>query len=110
MLLMTGSIKPQLAVGEECCITLNKAQAGDGAVSCRVINTATSTELKSTVIDNHDGTVTIKYVPTATGTYTTDIKYGGVTIPSGRITQQVNSLHYCSLYTYRSIGLVLLCQ
>jgi len=47
--------------------------------------------LKSTVIDNHDGTVTIKYVPTATGTYTTDIRYGGVTIPSGRITQQVSS-------------------
>jgi len=64
--------------------------------------------LKSTVIDNHDGTVSIKYVPTATGTYTTDINYGGVTIPSAHITQQVNSLH--CLYTYRSIGLVLLCQ
>lgn len=85
----TGSVKPQLSVGEECSITLNKADAGPGAVTSQVVNTSTGSVVKATVIDNHDGTVTIKYVPTVTGTYTMDIKYGGVTIPGGRITQQV---------------------
>ena len=57
---VAGNIKPQLAVGEECSITLNKADAGPGSVTCHVTNTSTSTELKTTVIDNHDGTVTLK--------------------------------------------------
>jgi len=88
---VTGEIKPQVAVGEECCITLNKADAGPGCVTCHVINTTTSSEIVTRVIDNHDGTVSIKYVPTVQGTYSVDIKYGGVTIPTGRITQQVHS-------------------
>ena len=88
-MVVVGNVKPQLGVGEECCITVNKAEAGPGCVTCRMVNTTTSSEVKTTVIDNHDGTVSIKYVPTATGTYTMDIKYGGVTIPGGRITQQV---------------------
>lgn len=101
--MITGSVKPQLSVGEECSITLNKAEAGIGFVTCHVINTSTNSEVKATVIDNHDGTVTIKYVPTVTGTYTMDIKYGGVTIPAGRITQQVQltvniSLTLCVCY------------
>ena len=87
--MFTGNIKPQLGVGEECSITLHKAEAGTGNVTCHVVNTSTSTVLKTTVIDNHDGTVTVKYVPTVAGSYTTDIKFGGVTIPAGRITQQV---------------------
>jgi len=70
-------------------VTVNKADAGPGSVTCHVTNTSTSTPLKPTVIDNYDGTVSIKYVPTVPGTYTMDIKYGGVTIPAGRITQQV---------------------
>lgn len=70
-------------------MTVNKADAGPGSVTCHVTNTSTSTPLKPTVIDNYDGTVSIKYVPTVPGTYTMDIKYGGVTIPAGRITQQV---------------------
>jgi len=99
VLLCVGGVKPQLSVGEECSITLNKAEAGMGSVTCHVINTSTSSVVKSTVIDNHDGTVTIKYVPTLSGTYTMDIKYGGVTIPTGRITQQVctcSSTLHCS--------------
>jgi len=70
-------------------VTLNKADAGPGCLTCHVTNTSTSTAVKPTVIDNYDGTVSIKYMPTVPGTYTMDIKYGGVTIPGGQITQQV---------------------
>ena len=76
-------------MGEECSITLNKAQAGPGHVTCHVVNTSTQAVMKATVIDNHDGTVTLKYVASAAGVYTADIKFGGVTIPNGHITQQV---------------------
>jgi len=90
-----GAVKPQLSVGEETFITLNKASAGLGQVTCHVINTSTSTEVKSQVIDNHDGTVTVKYTPTEPGQYTMDVKYGGVTIPAiGRIVQQVCTYTY----------------
>jgi len=89
MVLTGAGVKPQLSVGEECSMTLNKADAGPGHVTCHVVNTSTGSQVKATVIDNHDGTVTVKYVPTETGTYTMDIKYGGVTVPAGHITQQV---------------------
>jgi len=97
--MLTGGsvVKPQLSVGEECSITLNKAAAGPGNVTCHVVNTSTGSQVKATVIDNHDGTVTIKYVPTAPGSYTMDVKYGGVTIPTGRITQQVTSTLHLSV-------------
>ena len=98
-MMAAGNVKPQLNVGEECCITVQKAEAGPGCVTCHVINSSTLTEVKTAVIDNHDGTVSIKYVPTATGTYTTDIKYGGVTIPAGRITQQVYAVVHSHTYT-----------
>jgi len=38
---------------DECSITLN--------VTCHVVNTSTQAVVKATVIDNHDGTVTLKY-------------------------------------------------
>jgi len=57
-----------------------------------VVNISTSSEVVARVIDSDDGTVSIKYVPAVKGTYTVDIKYGGVTIPAGRITQQVLSV------------------
>jgi len=75
-------------------------------VTCHVVNTATSNEVVTRVIDNHDGTVSIKYVPTVKGTYSVDIKYGGVTIPTGRITQQVPALSASlSLPLYLSLRL-----
>lgn len=89
---VSGQIKQQVSVGEECSITLNKADAGPGCVTCRVVNISASSEVVTRVIDSDDGTVSIKYAPAVKGTYTVDIKYGGVTIPTGRITQQVLSV------------------
>ena len=84
-------------------MTVNKAEAGQGSLTCHVTNTTTSTEVKTTVIDNYDGTVSIKYVPTVAGTYTMDLKYGGVTLPAGRIIQQVRVLlfFFCTVYKPR---------
>ena len=77
-----------MTVCQEQSITVRKTQAGIGRVTCDVTN-STSGHIKATVIDNNDGTVTIKYVPTVPGTYHLDVKFGGVPIPNGRITQQV---------------------
>lgn len=89
---VSGQIKSQVLVGEECSIILHTAHAGPGCVTCHVVNISTSSEVVARVIDSDDGTVSIKYVPAVKGTYTVDIKYGGVTIPAGRITQQVLSV------------------
>lgn len=91
------NIKPQLAVGETNTITVRKSEAGYGNITFKMkkvttTTTTTTTTLKDvdySVVDNGDGTVTIRYTPLEEGTYTADIKFGGVTVPHGHFTQQV---------------------
>jgi filamin len=58
-------------------------------VTCEVVSSS-GVQIKANIIDNNDGTVTIKYTPTAPGTYNLDVKFGGVPIPNGQITQEVD--------------------
>lgn len=93
------NIRPQLAVGETNTITVRKSEAGIGNITFQIkkvtsttTTTTTTTTIKDvdyTVVDNGDGTVTIRYTPLVEGTYTADIKFGGVTVPHGHFTQQV---------------------
>ena len=96
------TIRPQLAVGETNTITVRKSEAGIGNITFQMkkvtqttTTTTTTTTIKDvdyTVVDNGDGTVTIRYTPLVEGTYTADIKFGGVTVPHGHFTQQVGKV------------------
>ena len=54
-------------------------------------SSTTTASVDVVVTDNHDGTVTIRYRPTRAGVYNLNIKFGGVTVPHGRITQTVST-------------------
>jgi filamin len=96
--IVPGNIRPVLAVGETCSFTIQKSQAGIGRATCRVTKvssttaTATVTEVKTEVIENGDGTVTIKYTVLEEGVYAVDLKFGGAPVPNGHFTQKVGQV------------------
>jgi len=83
-------------VGEESVITIDKQEAGEGYItalvtsSMTVTNVTESSSVDVVVTDNKNGSVTIRYRATRVGVYTVNIKFGGVTVPHGRITQTVS--------------------
>jgi len=77
-----------IPVGEECVINIDSSEAGPGHVTCRISSNADS-DVEIAVVDNGDGTVSIRYTPQKPGAYTLEIKFGGNTIPNGQFTQQV---------------------
>jgi len=88
----TAQIKQSLAVGEESVITLNTSLAGLGHVTCQLTSTTTTEDVEVLVVDNFDGTVTIRYTPTRAGIYNVDLKFGGRAVPLGRIVQTVGQI------------------
>ena len=86
--LFAEEVSQSVTVCQEQSITIRKTDAGIGRVTCDITSSATN-QIKATVIDNNDGTVTIKYIPVMPGTYNLDVKFGGIPIPNGHITQQV---------------------
>jgi len=91
-LLCTAVVSQTTTINQEYSFTLRKAEAGVGRVTCD-ITSSTTNQVEATVVDNNDGTVTIKYKPTAPGTYNLNVKFGGVPIPNGTITQEVRYEH-----------------
>lgn len=87
---VTDTVQSFISVNEESTVTIKKTEfAGIGRITCQVTNTKnTSIKFEATVTENQDGTVTIKYTPTEPGVYTLDIKFGGVSVTDGLITQE----------------------
>ena len=54
-------------------------------------STVTTETVEARVVDNHDGTVTIRYRVSTPGVYNVDLKFGGVPVPQGRIVQTVGT-------------------
>eukprot|EP00918_Siedleckia_nematoides_P105694 GHVU01230790.1.p1 GENE.GHVU01230790.1~~GHVU01230790.1.p1 ORF type:complete len:2480 (+),score=363.92 GHVU01230790.1:158-7597(+) len=82
-------IRTTIPVGEECVITVNTEEAGQGNVTCRIRSNSTS-DIDIDIIDNGDGTVSLMYTPCVPGAYTLNIKFGGQPVPNGQITQQAD--------------------
>ena len=85
---VSDGIRTTIAVGEECVINVNAAEAGYGNVTC-CISSSGDTDIDIAIIDNGDGTISIVYTPQAAGAYTINIKFGGQPVPNGELTQQV---------------------
>jgi len=84
----TEQVAESVTVGQEVSVRVRKTEAaGLGRVTCDVTS-STGQLVKATVVDNRDGTVTVKYLPTEPGTYHLDVKFGGVTVPNGKVAQQ----------------------
>ena len=60
--------KKRVVVDEECVITVDTQDAGQGNITCR-IRTPTDTDADIDIIDNNDGTVSIFFTPHTPGTY-----------------------------------------
>lgn len=60
--------KKRVVVDEECVITVDTADAGQGNITCR-IRTPTDTDADIDIVDNNDGTVSIFYTPHTPGNY-----------------------------------------
>jgi filamin len=86
--LSSEEVSRSVSLNQETSITIRKTEAGIGRVTCEIISSS-GVQIKATVIDNNDGTVTLKYTPTVPETYKLDVKFGGVLIPNGQITQEV---------------------
>ena len=55
-------------VDEECVITVDTQDAGQGNITCR-IRTPTDTDADIDIVDNNDGTVSIFFTPHTPGMY-----------------------------------------
>ena len=75
-------------LGEEAQITLDTSAAGRGACTCH-IRQPNGAEADLDIEDNADGTVSIFYTPRIPGTYSVEIKFGGVVIPQSPLQQRV---------------------
>ncbi|CAL8086608.1 unnamed protein product [Calicophoron daubneyi] len=84
-----------IAVGEECVIPVNTAQAGKGCLTCQVIQQPSNETGASAALlpvdteDNKDGTTTVFYTPTQLGRLDVELRYGGQLIPDGEFSQKV---------------------
>ena len=87
-------IRTTIAVGEECVININAAEAGIGNITCSISSSA-DTDVDISVIDNGDGTVSIVYTPQYPGAYSINIQFGGQPVPNGQFNQEVGSrIHF----------------
>lgn len=85
--------KKRVVVDEECVITVNTADAGQGNITCR-IRTPTDADADIDIVDNNDGTVSVYYTPHTPGTYGISVKFGGVPIPDGEYVVEVRRLDF----------------
>ena len=85
---ISDGIATTIPVGEECVITINTSEAGQGNVTCR-IRSNVGADVDIDIVDNGDGTVSLMYTPRVPGAYTLNIKFGGQPVPKGQFTQQV---------------------
>ena len=69
-------------MGEDCTISVNASEAGQGKVTCRIRH-ASGSDVDIDIQDNGDGTFSIHYTPHSPGTYTINIKFGGQQVPNG---------------------------
>jgi len=90
MIWSTDVVRATIPVGEECVINLDTSEAGQGRITCRIGSNVES-DVDIDIVDNRDGTVSVRYTPRKPGAYTLEIKFGGQTIPHGTFTQQVQS-------------------
>jgi len=90
MIWSTDAVRATIPVGEECVINLDTSEAGQGRITCRIGSNVES-DVDIDIVDNRDGTVSVRYTPRKPGAYTLEIKFGGQTIPHGTFTQQVQS-------------------
>ncbi|XP_064632236.1 filamin-A-like isoform X3 [Lineus longissimus] len=80
-------LEQTVILGEETVITINTADAGKGAITCKIRN-PTGGDCDIDIEDNADGTVSIYYTPRFPGTHSIAINFGGKPIPKGEFTQE----------------------
>ena len=86
-------------LGEEAQITLDTSAAGRGACTCH-IRQPNGGEADLDIEDNADGTVSLFYTPRIPGTYSVEIKFGGVVIPQSPLQQRVRLMLPPTLLVY----------
>ncbi len=62
------------------------SEAGTGDIEISVTNDETGAVVGCRVIDNEDNTFLVECSPQTTGTYTTNLKYGGLKVPINKKT------------------------
>lgn|SRR6218665_204078 len=82
-------IQSKIDVGQKHVITLDTSSAGFGNVTCS-INSPGDSDVDIDIIDNHNGTVNVVYVPRLPGVYALNLRFGGQPIPKGKFSQQVS--------------------
>lgn len=61
---------------------LSSRNAGEGNLDVQIIHDESQIEVPVRVIDNKDNTYTVELSPPETGSYTTNLHYGGLKVPS----------------------------
>lgn len=61
--------------------TFHYSEAGDGELEVHLIHDETGSEVPVRVLDNDDNTYSVEVIPPLTGSYTTNLKYGGLKVP-----------------------------
>jgi filamin len=62
------------------------SDAGEGELSCTVMNDVTKQPVPVRIIDNEDNTYSVEVTPEQAGTYTTNLTYGGLKVPFNKKT------------------------
>lgn len=61
---------------------VSSRNAGEGNLDVQIIHDESQIEVPVRVIDNKDNTYTVELSPPETGSYTTNLHYGGLKVPS----------------------------
>lgn len=64
----------------------HNSEAGEGELTCTVINDATKQPVPVKIVDNDDNTYSVEVTPDLAGTYTTNLTYGGLKVPFSKKT------------------------
>uniref|UniRef100_A0A336KFR7 CSON010271 protein n=1 Tax=Culicoides sonorensis TaxID=179676 RepID=A0A336KFR7_CULSO len=75
---LEGGVKPN----QPTHFNVDARDAGDAELKVQVVNDATKKEVATRIIDNGDNTYSVELTATETGSYTTNLFYGGLKVPT----------------------------
>lgn len=75
-------LEPGVKPGVPTHFNIDCKEAGDGDMEVAIIHDETQTKVPYRILNNDDNTYSVEVIPPLSGSYTTNLLYGGLKVPA----------------------------